>query len=183
MPLSKSKRFEIFKRDGFTCQYCGQRPPEVVLEVDHIHPQVLGGDDDELNLLTSCFDCNRGKRAKLLAEIQPRPDADLKYLEVQQETAELRRYQDALAVKEAALQDVIELLQDVWLVCAGEPIDWVPTAQVMRQFLHRYSPEIVEEALRDVAPKVASGYLSQRANKWLPYLWSVMRNLVGERDG
>jgi hypothetical protein len=27
-PLSKRTRFEVFKRDSFTCQYCGRRPPE-----------------------------------------------------------------------------------------------------------------------------------------------------------
>ena len=92
MSLSKKTRFEIFKRDGFTCQYCGQRPPEVVLEVDHIHPSSKGGSDEELNLITSCFDCNRGKSDRKLGEIHPRPDADIKYLETQQEIGEAKRY-------------------------------------------------------------------------------------------
>ena len=34
-PLSKKIRFEVFKRDAFTCQYCGQMAPDVLLEVDH----------------------------------------------------------------------------------------------------------------------------------------------------
>lgn len=59
---SKTKRFEVFKRDKFTCQYCGRRPPDVVLECDHIHPEAKGGDDEYSNLITACFDCNRGKR-------------------------------------------------------------------------------------------------------------------------
>ena len=87
MSISKSVRFEIFARDGFTCQYCGRRPPEVVLEVDHIHPQSKGGTDDVINLTTSCYDCNRGKRAKVLGAIAPRPDADMAFLKVQQENA------------------------------------------------------------------------------------------------
>lgn len=36
--LSKKTRFEVFKRDSFTCQYCGRSAPEVVLQVDHIKP-------------------------------------------------------------------------------------------------------------------------------------------------
>lgn len=62
MAVSKSKRFEVFKRDNFTCQYCGRKPPSVVLECDHLKPRASGGDDEMINLVTSCFDCNRGKR-------------------------------------------------------------------------------------------------------------------------
>lgn len=29
--ISKRLRFEVFKRDGFVCQYCGNHPPAVVL--------------------------------------------------------------------------------------------------------------------------------------------------------
>jgi len=61
MSISKKIRFEVFKRDGFTCQYCGKHPPEVILEIDHIKPKSKKGTDDINNLLTSCFDCNRGK--------------------------------------------------------------------------------------------------------------------------
>lgn len=57
-------RFLILRRDGFTCQYCGKKPPEVSLEVDHIVPRSKGGSDDDGNLITACFDCNRGKLAK-----------------------------------------------------------------------------------------------------------------------
>ena len=62
--LSKSVRFEVFKRDSFKCQYCGKSAPDVVLEVDHIIPVSKGGDNDISNLITACFDCNRGKRDK-----------------------------------------------------------------------------------------------------------------------
>jgi 5-methylcytosine-specific restriction endonuclease McrA len=60
-PISKKLRFEVFKRDGFVCQYCGKHPPDIILEVDHIHPKAKNGSDDINNLITSCFDCNRGK--------------------------------------------------------------------------------------------------------------------------
>lgn len=66
--LSKTLRFEVFKRDKFTCQYCGRMAPDVVLEVDHIKPVSKGGTNEMLNLITSCFDCNRGKKAKVLSD-------------------------------------------------------------------------------------------------------------------
>jgi len=65
--ISKKLRFEIFKRDEFICQYCGDTPPRVVLEVDHVQPVCEGGNNDEDNLITSCFDCNRGKGGRLLS--------------------------------------------------------------------------------------------------------------------
>lgn len=65
--LSVKKRFEVFKRDAFACQYCGATPPDVVLEVDHIHPVAKGGGSEENNLITACFDCNRGKGAEALS--------------------------------------------------------------------------------------------------------------------
>ena len=67
-PLSKAVRFEVFKRDKFTCQYCGASAPDVILEVDHINPVSKGGTDDLFNLITSCRDCNRGKRNKKLSD-------------------------------------------------------------------------------------------------------------------
>lgn len=60
-PISKKMRFEVFKRDKFTCQYCGRMSPDVILEVDHIKPVAEGGTNDLINLVTSCKDCNRGK--------------------------------------------------------------------------------------------------------------------------
>lgn len=66
--LTKKTRFEVFKRDSFACQYCGQCAPIVVLNVDHIHPIASGGTNDILNLITSCFDCNSGKKDRLLRD-------------------------------------------------------------------------------------------------------------------
>jgi hypothetical protein len=59
--ISKKLRFEIFKRDDFKCIYCGKGTPDVTLEIDHILPVSKGGTNDINNLVTACFDCNRGK--------------------------------------------------------------------------------------------------------------------------
>jgi hypothetical protein len=64
--ISKSIRFEVFKRDSFTCQYCGHKAPDVLLVIDHIQPVSKGGTNDILNLITSCKDCNSGKSNKQL---------------------------------------------------------------------------------------------------------------------
>lgn len=62
MALTLTRRFAVLERDGFTCQYCGARPPAVVIEVDHVHPVSKGGTDDQDNLVTACYECNHGKR-------------------------------------------------------------------------------------------------------------------------
>ena len=54
-------RFEILRRDNFTCRYCGRSAPSVVLHVDHIFPRSKGGTNDPANLTTACADCNQGK--------------------------------------------------------------------------------------------------------------------------
>ena len=66
--MTKNERFEILKRDRFTCQYCGRSAPSVELEVDHIHPKSARGLDNKYNLITACSDCNRGKGKRMLAE-------------------------------------------------------------------------------------------------------------------
>jgi len=68
--LSKRARFEVFKRDLFTCQYCGRRPPDVILEADHMVPVADGGEDHESNMVTACKDCNAGK-SSISLEVTP----------------------------------------------------------------------------------------------------------------
>lgn len=65
--LSGWTRIRILERDRYTCVYCGRRPPEVMLEVDHVVPRVLGGLSDGTNLVTACRECNNGKRAGLIS--------------------------------------------------------------------------------------------------------------------
>ena len=64
--IPNTLRFDILKRDNFTCQYCGGKPPEVTLEIDHIIPRSEGGETKLDNLITSCRKCNSGKRNKKL---------------------------------------------------------------------------------------------------------------------
>lgn len=112
MAVSKRVRFEVFKRDLFTCRYCGRRPPDVVLECDHVHPRSDGGSDEMDNLATACADCNRGKAAKGLRDTAPAVD-ELERLAAIQEMSErsrllraeqLQAERQALAITEAADQ-------------------------------------------------------------------------------
>ena len=64
--ITPALRFEIFRRDSFTCQYCGRRAPNVVLHVDHVTSVVAGGTNDPANLRTACSMCNLGKGGRSL---------------------------------------------------------------------------------------------------------------------
>lgn len=66
--ISKKTRFEVFKRDAFTCQYCGKKAPDVVLTIDHIEPVSKGGVNNLLNYITACQDCNSGKSNRRLSD-------------------------------------------------------------------------------------------------------------------
>jgi HNH endonuclease len=61
MAVSRRLRFEILRRDGYTCRYCGASAPDVTLTVDHVNPSALGGEDRPENLVTACESCNGGK--------------------------------------------------------------------------------------------------------------------------
>lgn len=61
MAVSKRLRFEVLRRDGFTCRYCGAKAPDATLTVDHVTPVVLGGRDEPANLVAACTACNAGK--------------------------------------------------------------------------------------------------------------------------
>ena len=64
--ISKKMRFEVLKRDAFTCQYCGAKAPDVILHIDHLIPVKEGGKNTMLNLITACQSCNSGKSARML---------------------------------------------------------------------------------------------------------------------
>jgi len=64
-------RFAIFRRDNFTCQYCGRSVKSgIELTLDHIQPLSLGGNYEPSNLFTACQECNQGKADDLLSDIE-----------------------------------------------------------------------------------------------------------------
>lgn len=64
--ISSKSRFDILKRHSFTCQYCGNKAPNVQITIDHIIPVSKGGSHSVENLTVACFECNRGKSNNIL---------------------------------------------------------------------------------------------------------------------
>lgn len=113
--IPKKIRFEVFKRDKFTCQYCGKSAPDVVLEIDHIKPVSKGGDNDIMNLVTACKDCNSGKSNRELSD-----DSVIKKQQAQlQELAERKEQLEMMVEWRNSLNDLendyVESINDIFI--------------------------------------------------------------------
>lgn len=59
-------RFNVFLRDGFKCQYCGQKHAVSDLTFDHVLPRAKGGATCWENIVAACESCNAAKDDKHL---------------------------------------------------------------------------------------------------------------------
>ena len=66
-PQLKLTRREVFRRDGYTCQYCGKRTSD--LTIDHVIPRHMGGKHVWNNVVAACPACNHRKGGRLLGEV------------------------------------------------------------------------------------------------------------------
>jgi len=114
MTVSTRTRFEVFKRDRFTCAYCGRTPPEVLLHVDHVVPLAAGGGGEMENLITACATCNQGKAARLLDEGSTPVVGKASVEEAQERLAQARAYAEASADLRRLLEDQANAVMDAW---------------------------------------------------------------------
>jgi 5-methylcytosine-specific restriction endonuclease McrA len=68
-------RFNVFLRDAFHCQYCGDRRPTPDLTFDHVIPRSRGGRTTWENVVTACGFCNLRKGSRLPKECHMFPRA------------------------------------------------------------------------------------------------------------
>lgn len=109
MGVSTRLRYEVLRRDFYSCRYCGATAPYTPLVVDHVTPRKLGGLDVLENLVTACQSCNNGKSAVppewwLVTEVgntarewrgEDGPESDD---DDEDDYAEVHAYQDAFCV-------------------------------------------------------------------------------------
>ena len=58
-------RDNLFERDRYRCQYCGNNFAEHELNMDHVIPRAIGGRTSWENIVTSCIPCNTRKANRL----------------------------------------------------------------------------------------------------------------------
>jgi len=112
--MRPSIRFDVFKRDAFTCRYCGKRSPEAILEVDHVLPVAAGGADDMENLVTSCFECNRGKAARLLSDVPPEERPHEKAVQIAEHELQIAELNHWRAKQRQREDHEIDQILDIW---------------------------------------------------------------------
>lgn len=61
-------RRNLYRRDRYTCQYCGSRPGQAELSIDHVVPRSRGGKSTWENCVLACMRCNRRKGSRLPKE-------------------------------------------------------------------------------------------------------------------
>lgn len=174
MAVSKRLRFEVLRRDGFRCYYCGTRGNETGdgLTIDHVVPVALGGTDDAENLVSACGDCNSGKTSTS-------PDSEL-----------IAQVDQAIAIQQAARVRAIETLRadllaeqdyrnEVWGM-------WDTNAP---SYAHRHSNDLdayVDTWIKDGAPlelvekafRIAFGNRDVPIHSKIAYAGGVIRNAI-----
>jgi hypothetical protein len=113
-PVSKRLRFEIFKRDGFACVYCGRSPAASPLHVDHVVPVEGGGSSKPENLVSACEDCNQGKSSVPLEEKKLRALAVVSKKRQREHADQVRAFIENEKRLEAQRSETADLLADSW---------------------------------------------------------------------
>lgn len=122
MSVTKRVRYEVIRRDGSRCRYCGRSVDDgAKLTVDHVKPVALGGSDDPTNLVAACLDCNIGKASvgpsdELVGQVA---DDAFRWARAMQMAAELA---DQRADQTLAVLDAFEEAWDRWRTSDQRPI-------------------------------------------------------------
>ncbi len=168
--LTKRLRFEVFKRDLFTCQYCGATPPDVVLECDHIEPVAEGGSDEETNLITACFDCNRGKSDVSLSVVPEGLAA--RAARVAEAEEQLAAYREIMRDREDRIEE------DVWCVfdaLEGKRETTKANFESVRRFLEQLHREDVIRAGQIAQARMGWKGESTRFRYFCGVCWRMIR--------
>ncbi len=176
MSISKRLRFEVLKRDGFRCTYCGATSLSTRLHVDHVEPASRGGSDDPANLVTACAPCNLGKSDVRLEDVTRTADASGG--DPQEHADQVRAYLAAQRDVEAAKDEVLEFLAERYTAASDRGWDMSDLLRIrIRQWVHQLSMEDLVVAVEATARKRMYNNEYERQ-----YFHGVIRNLRAKRD-
>jgi hypothetical protein len=176
--VSKRTRFEVFKRDGFTCRYCGRTPASSPLEIDHIVPVASGGDNSMGNLLTSCWDCNHGK-SDVPLEKRAAPITGISTKARKEQSEQLQAFIALEREIASHREECRQRLAEHWESTIGALSD-----QMYRRFDHlldSYAWDVILQAIRITGRSSVGGtdpdeFLPYQADRQTRYFYGVLRN-------
>lgn len=174
--ISKRVRFEVFKRDGFKCMYCGSHPPDALLECDHIEPVSLGGTNDEDNLVTACQACNRGKSNVRLSDV-PMSLAEQAAVVIERES-QIAGYEATMKARRLRIEADAEEVLDAF--CTAFRIDSIPANdfESIKSFIVRLGLDEVLSAL-----SYAIGRKAFSRSQCFKYFCGVCWGKIRDREG
>jgi hypothetical protein len=182
--IGPKMRFEVFKRDKFTCQYCGRSAPDVILNADHIKPVAEGGKNSMINLITSCFDCNSGKGKRELSD-----DTEAAKQKRQLDDLQERRNQiDMMLSWHEGVSDLTDYQAETFLKAFQKKVkaSWEYKDAKKREvkiWLRKYSiAELLESLDISVDQYLSAEYNNQNIVKVWDYTLKIARSRKTMRD-
>lgn len=172
MAVTKRTRFEVLRRDNYTCRYC--RSTEAELTIDHVTPVALGGSDKPDNLVAACRDCNTGKssahpEAALVAEVS---DEAIRHAE---------RIKQAYAVLRQALKGQTEYIDQFADEFPGRKVPNGWKGSLIRWFEMGVPIELIIDAGHRAALRTRDG---RKEDAWFRYMagiiWSKCETATAE---
>ncbi|WP_052590840.1 HNH endonuclease [Luteipulveratus mongoliensis] len=172
MAVTKRTRFEVLRRDNYTCRYC--RSSEGALTIDHVTPVALGGTDDPDNLVACCKDCNAGKGSSS-------PDAE-SVAAVTEDALRWAKALQAAAQERAADRDgdreQIEAFRRTWdaaTVTSQLPMNW--ESSVRRFLAGGLTTEDITDAVHITASRLSPWSGRNHFRYFCGICWSNIRDL------
>lgn len=91
---SRFNKITLFRRDKWSCQYCGKKGNKNDLTVDHVIPSSKGGKKSWLNCVSSCFSCNnkKGNKTPIEARMPLINNPKVPIISLKHEAEEIRPY-------------------------------------------------------------------------------------------
>jgi len=173
--IGKKLRFEVFKRDGFRCRYCGTTPDRSVMHVDHVLAVANGGTNEISNLVTACSGCNLGKGANLLTAAEPPQTA------MQEQLEQIQAYVQHQRGMRAAEKEVVADAMTEWRRLIGKPS--AKTEHYVASAIRRDGQEMVFRAIEITGfrkGEPSKSYSERRAEDQGRYFSGVLRKLREE---
>lgn len=184
--MKAALRFEVFKRDRFTCTYCGKSPPNVLLEVDHVLPRSAGGTDVIENLTTACYGCNRGKGAKLLEQGSSAPVSAEAVTNLRERNKQARAYAQLVREEreliDESVQDVIECWAQHYQAAQVDGQWTCSTYFPERPSIARYIRAIGLHSVLEAVDIAAARFPYSSGATPSRYFYGVCRNMQRERE-